>query len=127
MKLPTQVKQFLPLGVWWIGSGVLVSLLWLVRLVLQVDLLQTPSLWFGLWATYLLPGIGLSFALQTKKVDWAERMGWIVGCGLVVMPTLLFGLTAAGLHFTPVLQVATGLGVSVVSGAVYVLRLWYAK
>lgn len=117
----------LPIGMWWIGSGVLVSLLWLVSLVLQVDLLQTASLWFGLWATYLLSGIGLSFALQTKKVDWMERLGWIIGCGLVVMPTLLFGLTATGLHFTPSMQVTVGLVVSVVSGIVYAVRVWYEK
>lgn len=117
----------LPIGMWWIGSGVLVSLLWLVSLVLQVDLLQTASLWFGLWATYLLSAIGLAFAVQPKKVEWIERLGWIIGCGLVVMPTLLFTLTAAGLHFTPSMQVTVGLVVSVVGGIIYAVRVWYGK
>lgn len=127
MKLDSRIQQFFPLGFWWLGSGVLVSVLWLVSVLLQVDILQTSTLWYGLWAVYALPGIGLSFALQTKKIDWLERIGWVVGCSLVVMPALLFGLTAAGLHFSPMMQVSVGLGVSFISGAVFVGRVLYGK
>lgn len=127
MKIDKKIQQFFPLGVWWLGSGVVVSVLWLVCMVLQVDILQGSKLWFGLWATYLLPDIGLSFALQTKKVEWIERVGWIIGCGLVVMPSLLFGLTAAGLRFTPSMQVSVGLGLSALAGITYMARVWYGK
>lgn len=127
MNIEKKFQQFLPLGVWWVGSGVVVSVLWLVCVVLQIDILQGATLWFGLWATYLLSGIGLAFAVQPKKVEWIERVGWIIGCGLVVMPTLLFGLTAAGLPFTPSMQVSTGVVVSALAGIIHGVRVWYGK
>lgn len=127
MKLDVLNKPYIPLAVWWVGSGLLVSVLWVLSLILQLDVLHSAQLWYGLWATYLLPGIGLSFALQMKKVDWLERVGWIIGSALVVIPSLLFGLTAAGLPFVPVMQVSVGLGGSLLSGAVYVIRVYYGK
>lgn len=125
-----QLKKIItlfPLGAWWVGSGVVVSIAWVLCVVLQIDILQPAQLWFGLWATYLLPGIGLSFAIQPKPVDWIERLGWIIGCSIVFIPTMLFGLTAAGLPFSPVMQVGSGLVLSLGAGIIYTLRLWYAK
>lgn len=112
---------------WLIGSMLSCAFMWGISYLLQVEALTSAQLWFGGDLIYVLPGISISFATQPQTLVWSDRLAWSIAASLLIMPSLLFLLTASGLAFTPAHQVIIGILVTLMSSLIFLLRLGKRK